>query len=74
MLVRERWFSSMAGEAVLSSFLDSAGEGVPRGANAAILLLFRDSHQTRRYFSASGFQPELGWADAFKIIIKKTGK
>lgn len=67
-------FSSIAGEAVLSLFLDRAGDAVPLGANTVILLLLRYSHQTWRYFSASGFQPGLGWAVTLKIIIKKIEK
>lgn len=48
-------FSSMAGEAILSLFLDCAGDADPTGANTALLLAFRDSHQPWRYLSASGF-------------------
>lgn len=65
-------FSSMAGEAILSLFLDCAGDADPAGANTALLLAFRDSHQPRRYLSALRFQPDLGWAGT--LIIKKTEK
>jgi len=45
-----------------------------KGVNTVLLLSFRYNHQTWRYFSASGFQPDLGWADVLKIIIKKVDK
>lgn len=60
-------FCSMAGKAVLSLSLVCAGDAVPIGANAVLLLLFRYRHQTWRYFSASGFRRDLGWADTLKI-------
>lgn len=37
---------SMAGEAVLSLSLVCAGDAVPTGANAVLLLFFRCRHQT----------------------------
>lgn len=59
-------FCSMAGKAVLGLSLVCAGDAVPTGANA-VLLLFRYRHQTWRYFSASGFRHDLGQADTLKI-------
>lgn len=67
-------FPFVAGEAVLSLFPESAGEAVPTGANAVVLLFFGYSHQTWRHRSALGCQPDLGWAGAIKITIKKLEK